>query len=139
MAMTLILGAMIVFGIVPGPLVIQNYPDLFWSLVYSIFIGNIILLILNYPLIRIWVNLIKIPYPILYPIIIAVCFIGTYGVNNNSNDLIILCGFIALGYLFMKLDISVDFGVFIHSNISIGLWICITAIMTANVYRMVKK
>ena len=76
MAMTLILGAMIVFGIVPGPLVITNHPDLFWTLVYSIFIGNIILLILNYPLIRMWVSLIKIPYPILFPIIITVCFIG---------------------------------------------------------------
>lgn len=165
MAMTLILGAMIAFGIVPGPLVIQNYPDLFWGLVYSIFVGNIILLILNYPLIKIWVSLIKVPYTILYPIIIAVCFIGTYGVNNNSNDLIILCAFITLGYLFLKLDINVvpfilglilgpmleeyfrrslsisqgDFSIFINSNISIGIWLCVLAIISANIYRMRKN
>lgn len=106
MAMALMLGAMMVAGIVPGPMVIDNHPDLFWGLTVSILIGNVILLILNYPLIKLWVQLLKVPYNVLYPLILVCCFIGVYGVSNNINDLFLVAFFAGLGYIFYILDLQ---------------------------------
>ena len=99
--MALLLGSMLVAGIVPGPMVLTQHPDLFWGLVISMLIGNSILLFLNYPLVRVWIQILKVPYNLLYPSILAICFLGTYAINYNPNDVMILAGFVVLGYIFL--------------------------------------
>src|SRR3546814_18137189 len=81
--MALMLGAMMIHGIAPGPMVIVNHPDIFWGVVASFFIGNVLLVVLNIPLIGIWVRLLRVPYQYLYPVIIVLLCIGVYSVNNN--------------------------------------------------------
>jgi TctA family transporter len=104
--MALMLAALIVFGITPGPMMIESQPELFWGLVVSMALGNLILLILNFPLIRLWVQILRVPYHILYPIILFACCIGVYSISGNINDFYIL-GFISLlGYIFYVLDLS---------------------------------
>lgn len=102
--MALMIGAMIIQGIVPGPAVITEKPDLFWGIVVSMWIGNLMLLILNLPLIGIWVRLLTVPYRMLFPAIIAICCIGVYSVNNNSIDLYWTAAFAVIGYILLKLD-----------------------------------
>jgi TctA family transporter len=104
--MALMLGALIMNGVQPGPGMLEKQPELFWGLTISMLIGNIILLILNVPLVRIWVQIVRIPYHILYPIIIAVCCIGAYSVNNNPNEVMLLGLFGLLGYIFAVLDLE---------------------------------
>jgi putative tricarboxylic transport membrane protein len=98
--MALMIGAFYVYGIQPGPYMISGNPSLFWGLVVSMWIGNLILLILNLPLIRIWVSILKIPRYILFPFIIIVCLYGTYSINNNFFDVWLLIPFVLLGLLF---------------------------------------
>ncbi len=102
--MALMAGAMMIHGIQPGPRVISNNPDLFWGVIASMWVGNFMLVILNLPLIGIWVKLLGIPYRILYPAILLFCCIGIYSINNNVFDiwLTAILGF--LGYLFVKLE-----------------------------------
>jgi TctA family transporter len=97
-------GAMMIHGIQPGPRVISSNPTLFWGLIVSMWLGNLMLVILNLPLIGIWVRLLSVPYRVLYPAILLFCCIGLYSVNNNTFDigLTALLGF--LGYLFAKLE-----------------------------------
>jgi putative tricarboxylic transport membrane protein len=102
-AMAMMLGAMIIHGIQPGPQVMTNNPDLFWGLVVSMWIGNVMLLTLNFPLINVWVRLLRVPYKILFPAIISFCAIGSFSLNNNPLDIYFLVGFGLLGYLFIKL------------------------------------
>jgi putative tricarboxylic transport membrane protein len=103
-SMALLLGAFIIHGIQPGPLFISQYPNLFWGVIASMFIGNAMLLILNLPLIGIWVRVLKIPYFFLFPLIILFCFVGVYSLNNNAWDIVIMTCFGVIGYLFRKLD-----------------------------------
>ena len=84
--MAILLGALLIHDIKPGPLLIKNHPDLFWGVVGSMYIGNVMLLILNIPLIGIWVKILKVPYPILFPLILLFCLIGVYSVNNNVGN-----------------------------------------------------
>lgn len=102
--MAMMAGAMMIHGIQPGPRVISNNPDLFWGVIVSMWVGNFMLVILNLPLIGIWVKLLGIPYRILYPAILLFCCIGIYSINNNVFDiwLTAILGF--LGYLFVKLE-----------------------------------
>ena len=102
--MALMLGALMIFGIQPGPSVISDNPELFWGLMASMWIGNFLLLILNIPLIGIWVRVLKIPYRILYPSILLFICIGVFAANNNTFDIILLAAFGAIGYILHKLD-----------------------------------
>lgn len=101
------LGAFIMYGIQPGPMLFQNRPDLVWGLIDSMYIGNIMLLILNIPLIHLFVRLLYIPGGILMPIIMAISTIGLFAINGNTTELFMGLFFGALGYLFRKVDIPV--------------------------------
>lgn len=102
-AMALMIGAMIVQGIIPGPNIGNEQPTLFWGIIASMWIGNLMLIILNLPLIGLWVRLLSIPYFILFPIIIAMCVIGVYSVSANTFDLYAVAGFGLAGYVISKL------------------------------------
>ena len=97
-------GAMMIHGIQPGPRVISSNPELFWGVIVSMWLGNLILVLLNLPLVGIWVRLLSVPFRLLYPAILLFCCIGLYSVNNNTFDigLTALCGL--LGYVFHKLE-----------------------------------
>ncbi|MBZ5487328.1 tripartite tricarboxylate transporter permease [Halomonas aquamarina] len=101
--MALMLGALLIHGITPGPNVISDNPDLFWGLVISFLIGNVMLLILNIPMVGLWVRLLKIPYPILYPSIILFIVIGVYSINYSDMDIMLVALFGAIGCLFLLL------------------------------------
>ncbi|MER9024479.1 tripartite tricarboxylate transporter permease [Mesorhizobium sp. M0815] len=101
--MALMIGAMIIQGIVPGPNVAIEQPALFWGIITSMWIGNLMLIVLNLPLIGLWVKLLTIPYYVLFPIIMAFCSIGVYSVNTNVYDLYAVALFGLLGYLLTKL------------------------------------
>jgi TctA family transporter len=102
--MALMIGAMIVQGITPGPTVMLQKPDLFWGLIASMWIGNAMLLVLNLPLVGIWVRLLSIPYPYLFPAIIGFCCIGILSISNNPFHVYTMIVFGLGGYLLMKLD-----------------------------------
>lgn len=100
--MALILGALLIHGIRPGPMLIQEHPDLFWGVVTSMYVGNGMLLLLNLPLIGMWVQVLKIPYRILFPLILLFCLIGVYSLNNSIWEIIIMSIFGVIGYLMRK-------------------------------------
>ena len=95
---------MIIQGIVPGPAVITEKPDLFWGIVASMWIGNLMLLILNLPMIGLWVRLLTVPYQLLFPAIIATCCIGVFSLSNSSIDIYWMAAFGTLGYILLRLD-----------------------------------
>ena len=101
--MALMLGALIVQGITPGPQVMVKNPDLFWGLIASMWIGNLMLLVLNLPLVGMWVYLLKVPYRLLFPAIMVFSSIGIYSVNNSSVELFLAALFGALGFVWLKL------------------------------------
>ena len=101
--MALMVGAMTIHNIQPGPQVMTSNPTLFWGLIASMWIGNVMLILLNLPLIGIWVKLLQIPYRYLYPAILVFCCIGVYTVNNSIIDVYITAAFGIIGYLFFKL------------------------------------
>jgi len=101
--MALMMGALIIHNITPGPQVIESDPSLFWGLIVSMWIGNFFLVILNLPMVGLWVQILRIPYRILYPMILAVCAIGVYSVNNNVTDIALMAAFAVAGYLFYHL------------------------------------
>jgi putative tricarboxylic transport membrane protein len=102
--MAMLLGALIIYGMQPGPMLIKQHPDLFWGAVTSMYIGNIMLLVLNLPLIGIWVKILKIPYPVLFPLILLFCLIGVYSLNNNVGEMGLMLVFGAIGYLMKKFN-----------------------------------
>ena len=102
--MALMVGAMTIHGIIPGPQVMTERPELFWGMIASMWIGNLLLVILNLPLIGIWVKLLSVPYRLLYPAILLFCCIGVYSLNNSAVDVGLALFFGLLGYLFIKLD-----------------------------------
>ena len=104
--MALMVGAMTIHDIQPGPQVMTGNPDLFWGLVASMWIGNLMLVILNLPLIGIWVRLLKVPYRWLFPAIVLFCAIGVYSLNNNTWDVWLLGWFGIIGYVFIKLGME---------------------------------
>lgn len=106
-ATAVLLGAFIMYGIQPGPLLFQNRPDLVWGLVNSMYIGNVMLIILNLPLIGLFVRLLYIPAGMLYPLIVAISVIGIYAGNGSILDLYLLLFFGVVGYVFDKVDIPV--------------------------------
>ena len=102
--MALMIGAMIIQGITPGPNVVTDEPALFWGLIVSMWVGNLMLVLLNLPLIGMWVKMLTIPYHLLFPAIIAFCCIGAYSVNNNVFDVYAMACFGLVGYALIKLD-----------------------------------
>jgi TctA family transporter len=102
--MALMIGALIMHGIQPGPQVMVEQPKLFWGLVVSMWIGNLFLLVLNLPLIGLWVKMISVPYHLLYPAILVFCGIGVFSLSNTAFDVHLMALFGVLGYVFRKLD-----------------------------------
>jgi putative tricarboxylic transport membrane protein len=156
--------ALLIHGVRPGPLFISEQPQVFWSLVASMYIGNVILIILNLPLVGIFINLLRVPFRILFPLILLICLIGTYAVNSSTVELIILltCG--VMGYVFRKLDFDVapfilaiiigptlenafrwslmrsagSFAIFVHSPITAVLITLSGLLLIWNVYRTLR-
>jgi putative tricarboxylic transport membrane protein len=104
--MALMIGAMMIHGIQPGPMVIQKQPDLYWGVVASMWIGNAMLLVINLPLIGMWVSLLRIPYRFLFPAIIMFCSIGAYASMNSVFSVWLMLGWGILGYFFKKIGVQ---------------------------------
>ncbi len=100
--MAMLMGAFIIHGVQPGPLMMTQKPELFWGVIASMYIGNMMLLILNLPLIGMWVQVLRVPYRILFPLILLFCLIGVYAVSNTVFDIYIMVLFGVLGYLMKK-------------------------------------
>lgn len=155
-AMALMLAALMVHGVQPGPLLVSSNPDVFWSVIASMLIGNVILLILNVPLVGVWVSLLRIPTPIFLPLVLLLAVIGAYSVRNSMLDVYTLLGLGLLGYVLRKFDFQLapmvvgvvlgplvekslreglymsqgDLSVFWDSPIALGLWILVALVMT---------
>ncbi|PYN78481.1 MAG: transporter [Candidatus Rokuibacteriota bacterium] len=102
--MAILLGALMIHGLQPGPLLVKQAPDVFWGIITSMYIGNAMLLVLNLPLIPLWARLLRVPYTIMFPFILLFCLIGAYSVGNNVGDGIVMWGFGIVGYLLKKFD-----------------------------------
>ncbi len=102
--MAILLGAMMIHGMQPGPMLVKEQPGLFWGAVTSMYLGNAMLLVLNLPLIGLWVKILKVPYPILFPLILLFCLIGAYSLNNSIVEVLIMVIFGIIGYLFKKFE-----------------------------------
>jgi putative tricarboxylic transport membrane protein len=100
--MALLLAGFMIHGIIPGPLLIKNYPHLFWGLIFSMYIGNAMLLILNLPLIWVWVKVLNVPYGVLFPLIFLFCLIGAYTLNNSVFEMWLVLFFGLVGFLMRK-------------------------------------
>ncbi|MBI2216743.1 MAG: tripartite tricarboxylate transporter permease [Candidatus Rokubacteria bacterium] len=99
----LLLGALIIQGVQPGPMLMVQRPEIFWGVIASLYVGNVMLLILNLPLIGLWVQLLRVPYRILFPCVLLLTVIGTYSVNHNVFDVWVMIGFGLAGYVVRKL------------------------------------
>jgi len=97
-------GAMTIHNIQPGPQVMSSNPGLFWGLIASMWIGNLMLVVLNLPLIGIWIKLLQVPYRVLYPAILLFCSIGVFTINNTSFDIMQTVAFGLMGVIFVKLE-----------------------------------
>ena len=104
--MAMLLGALIIHGLTPGPLLLSQHPELFWGVVASMYVGNAMLLALNLPLIGMWIQLLRVPYAILFPLIVLFCLIGAYSINNSSFDVAMMLIFGVIGYLMKKLSLE---------------------------------
>jgi TctA family transporter len=101
--MALMMAALMIKGIQPGPQVMTSNPELFWGLVASMWIGNLMLIVLNLPLIGMWIKLLSVPYKYLFPAIVVFCCIGLYTLNNDSFDVYVGAAFALIGYVLFKL------------------------------------
>src|SRR5216684_9169721 len=102
--MALMVGAMTIHGIVPGPQVMTKQPELFWGMIASMWIGNLMLIVINLPLVGVWVTLLRVPYRLLYPSILVFCCIGIYSINNSPTDVVIAAIFGVIGFWLVKHD-----------------------------------
>jgi putative tricarboxylic transport membrane protein len=100
--MALMVGAMTIHGIQPGPQIISKQPDLFWGMIASMWIGNVMLLIINLPLIGLWVRFLKVPYRLMFPMIVVLCCIGIYSIKNSGVEVYMTAGFGLFGYALIK-------------------------------------
>ncbi len=103
-AIAMIYAALLIQGVQPGPFLIAEHPDVFWGVIASMYIGNVILLVLNLPMVGLWVQMLKIPYAILAPIVVLICSVGVYSIKNNVTDVLMMLLFGVLGYILRKLD-----------------------------------
>lgn len=162
--MALMVGAMMIHGINPGPRIMQSEPDLFWGMVASMWVGNAMLLVLNLPMVGVWVRLLKIPYRLFYPAIVLFSCVGIYSVSNNPFDLFLAALFALLGYTLAMLRFELaplllgfilgpmmeenlrraliisrgDFGIFVHEPISLGLLIASGLLLLITLAPMVR-
>ncbi|MGP8120341.1 MAG: tripartite tricarboxylate transporter permease [Xanthobacteraceae bacterium] len=102
--MALMVGAMTIHGIIPGPQVMQKQPELVWGMIASMWVGNLMLLVINLPLVGIWVRLLRVPYRLMFPAIVIFCAIGIYSINNSSTDVVLAGAFGLIGYWLVKHD-----------------------------------
>lgn len=102
--MAILIGALMIHGITPGPMLLKEHPDLFWGVIASMYVGNAMLLVLNLPLIGLWVQLLRVPYSILFPLIIFFCLVGSYAINNSIIDVGLMLLFGLIGYLMRKFE-----------------------------------
>ena len=102
--MAVLFGALMIHGMTPGPMLMREHPEIFWGTVTSMYMGNVLLLLLNLPLIGLWVKVLKIPYKVLFPLIILFCLIGAYSLNNTPFDIVVMLIFGLVGYLMRKLN-----------------------------------
>lgn len=102
--LAVLMGAFMIHGLTPGPLLYQQNPSFVWGLIASMYIGNVMLLVLNLPLIPFWARLVRVPYPVLAPIVLLLCFVGTYCIRNNLFDVWVSIGFGVIGYMMRKLE-----------------------------------
>jgi TctA family transporter len=102
--MAMMVGAMTIHNIQPGPQVMASHPDLFWGLIVSMWIGNLMLIVLNLPMVGVWIQLLKVPYRVLFPAILAFCCIGVFSVQNSTFDVLLAAGFGIFGYLIRKFE-----------------------------------
>jgi putative tricarboxylic transport membrane protein len=163
--MAILLGALMIHGLQPGPLLMKDAPDLFWGTIVSMYIGNGMLLVLNLPLIPMWVKVLKVPYYLLYPLILLFCLIGAYSLSNNVSDVIAMLIFGILGYLMkkfqyegaplilalvlgQKLETSLrrslimshgDFSIFISRPISLGFLVTAILLLIIPIFTQRKK
>jgi putative tricarboxylic transport membrane protein len=100
--MALMVGAMTIHGIVPGPQIMTKQPHLFWGMIASMWIGNLMLLVINLPLIGLWVRFLKVPYRLMFPSIVLLCCIGIYSINNSPTEVVMTAGFGLFGYALIK-------------------------------------
>ena len=157
----LMMSSMMVHGVQPGPLLVTQHPEIFWGVIASMYIGNVMLLILNIPMIGIWVSLLRIPQYIFLPVILLVAIIGSYSVNNSMLDLYVLFLLGIAGYVLRKLDFHLapmvvgvvlgpliekhlreglfmsrgDISLFYNSPIAIGIWLVVLTAMAIGVLR----
>ncbi len=125
-----LLGAFMIHGLQPGPTFIAKYPDVFWGTIVSMYLGNAMLLILNLPLIPLWIKVLKVPYPILFPLILVFCLIGVYSLNFSQVEIALMIGFGVLGYLMRKfkfemapLVLALVLGPMMENNLRLALLI----------------
>jgi len=123
-----LLGAFMIHGLQPGPMFITKYPDVFWATIVSMYLGNVMLLVLNLPLIPLWIKVLKVPYAILFPLILIFCLIGVYSLNFSQVEITLMTGFGVLGYLMKKykfemppLILALVLGPMIESNLRLSL------------------
>jgi putative tricarboxylic transport membrane protein len=161
----LLIAALMILGVQPGPLLITDHPDIFWGVIMSLFLANVVLVVLNLPLVGVWVQVLKIPYIVLFPLILLFCVIGAYSVSNSMADVYIMMCFGVLGYLMNKggfpthplvlamimepmletsfrqaLSISGgNFGVFVSSPISIGLLTIVAVVILASTLKPIRR
>jgi putative tricarboxylic transport membrane protein len=102
--MAMLFSGLLIHGLQPGPLLVKEHPDIFWGIITSMYIGNVMLLVLNLPLIGMWVQLLKVPFRFLFPMIILFCVIGVYSVNNSVFDIGLMIFFGVVGYIMRKLE-----------------------------------
>ena len=104
LAAAMLLGALMIHGITPGPMLVKQHPDLFWGVIASMYLGNLMLLAINLPMIGLWVRLLRVPYSIFFPLILLLCLIGAYAVNNSTIEISLMLLFGVLGYLMRKFE-----------------------------------
>jgi putative tricarboxylic transport membrane protein len=163
--MAILLGALMIHNITPGPMLVKQHPQLFWGVISSMYMGNVMLLVLNLPLIGLWVQLLRVPYAILFPLILYICLIGAYVINNSVIDvtLMLLCG--VVGYLMRKFEYEPaplvlayvlapmlenalrqslilsggSFGIFMVRPISAGCLVVAAALLVSSLLPMIRK
>lgn len=164
--LALMLSAMVVQGVQPGPLLVSQHPDLFWSIIAAMYVANVMLLILNLPMVGVWVRFLKTPRYILVPLIILVACIGSFSINSNMIDIYTIAIFGVVGYIMRKLDFNLasllvgvvlgpliekyfregmfisggDVSYFVSTPISITIWVIIAVLVVASpVFKLVKR
>jgi len=163
--MAILLGALMIHNITPGPMLVKEHPQLFWGVISSMYMGNAMLLLLNLPLIGLWVQLLRVPYSILFPLILFICLIGAYVINNSVIDVALMLIFGVAGYLMRKFEYepaplvlayvlaplleialrqslilsSGSFGIFMSRPISAGCLIVAAVLLLSSLLPMIRK